>query len=157
MKHTFEKYCKDYEKIENYEKALADDFKGWECHHRLETHTPEGERRGEDISHKELIALGLYYNRPANELIFLPRSEHDAFRKGKHPSAQTRKKLSEANKGRIPWNKGKKHSDEAKKKMSEVAKGKNIWTKGRLWYNNGEINIRAYECPEGFVPGILRK
>ena len=30
------KYCKDYVKIENYEKAIKDSFK-WECHHRLET------------------------------------------------------------------------------------------------------------------------
>ena len=29
-------YCKDYENIENYEKALADNFKGWDCHHRKE-------------------------------------------------------------------------------------------------------------------------
>ena len=28
MKRNFEKYCKDYEKIENYEKALADNFVG---------------------------------------------------------------------------------------------------------------------------------
>ena len=33
------RYCKDYENIENYDKALADNFKGWHCHHRLETHT----------------------------------------------------------------------------------------------------------------------
>ena len=48
-------------------------------------------------------------------------------------------------------------TEETKKRMSEAAKGKNTWTKGRLWCNNGKINIRAYECPEGFVPGRLRK
>ena len=36
--------CKDFENIENYEKAKGDNFKGWDCHHRLETHTPDGER-----------------------------------------------------------------------------------------------------------------
>ena len=25
--------------------SKADDFIGWECHHRLETHTPDGKRR----------------------------------------------------------------------------------------------------------------
>ena len=31
MKHTFERYCKDYENIENYEAAKKDNFKCWEC------------------------------------------------------------------------------------------------------------------------------
>ena len=48
-------------------------------------------------------------------------------------------------------------TEETKKRMSEAAKGKNTWTKGRLWCNNGKINKRAYERPEGFVPGRLRK
>ena len=211
MKHTFERYCKNYQDIENYEKALADNFKGWHCHHRLETHNSDGERRDVDITQKKLIALGMYYHRPASELIFLPRSEHEAFRKGKPRSAETRNKLSTANKGeknpmygkhlseehkkqisaankgntyakgKPAWNKGKKtseetrkkisesnkgkqagekhpmygkkHSDEAKKKMCEAKKGKH---KGEHWYNNGKINVRAKECPEGFVPGMLR-
>ena len=80
----YKQYCKDYKNIENYEKAKKDNFKGWECHHRLETHTPDGKRRDVDISQKELIALGMYYNRPASELIFLPASEHNAYGKGKH-------------------------------------------------------------------------
>ena len=33
------------EQIENYELAKADDFKGWHCHHRLETHTADGKKR----------------------------------------------------------------------------------------------------------------
>lgn len=64
--------CKDYENIENYEKAKADNFKNWECHHRLETH-----------------------------------------------------------------------------------KG-NTNVKGTHWFNNGEIDIRTKECPEGFVSGRLK-
>lgn len=210
MKHSFEKYCKDYENIENYEKANKDNFKGWHCHHRLETHTSDGERRPVDITQKELKALRMYYNRPASELIFLTSREHNAFKKGKHRSEETKNKLSTANKGEknpmygkhlseehknklsevnkgnayakghTPWNKGKKmseeycrknseshkgrqagekhpmygkkHSDAAKKKMSEAKKGKH---KGEHWYNNGKINVRAKECPEGFVPGML--
>ena len=145
----YKQYCKEPEKIENYEKAKKDNFKGWECHHRLETHTPEGERRDVDIGYKELIALGLYYHRPSEELIFLTTREHNAYRKGKHRSVETRRKLSEANEG-------KKLSEETRKKMAESQKGKNIWTKGKRWYNNGKINIRAYECPDGFIPGRLR-
>ena len=150
MKHKFEKYCKDYENIENYQKALADNFKGWDCHHRLETHNSDGERRLVDITLDELKALDMYYNRPSPELIFLPTSEHMSLhRKGKYISEETKKKLSEAKKG-------KKRSEETKKKLSEAHKGKNIWTKRTRWYNNGIINIRAKECPEGFVPGMLR-
>ena len=134
----YKQYCKDYENIENYDKAKADNFKGWECHHRLETHTSDGERRLVDITQAELKALNMYYNRPASELIFLTRSEHHAYKKGesnpmygkqgywkgKKLSEDTRKKLSEANKGKQGYWKGKKLSEEAKKKMSESHKGK---------------------------------
>ena len=182
MKHTFERYCKNYQSIENYEKALADDFIGWECHHRLETHTSDGIRREVDITMEELKALGMYYHRPAEELIFLTESEHNAIRK---VSAETRRKIAESRKG-------KKHSEESKKKIGEAQKGNkyalgckrseetkkkmreakknmpeetkkkigavkkgNTYTKGMHWFNNGEINKVCFECPDGFVPGRL--
>ena len=154
---SFEKYCKCYEDIENYEKAKADNFKGWHCHHRLETHTPDGKRREVDIHMEELKALGMYYNRPAEELIFLTTREHNVIRK---VSEETRKKLSMAGKGHPvseetrnkigAAKKGKPKSDETRKKMSESKKG-------MRWFNNGKICIRAKECPPGFVPGRLRK
>ena len=145
----FELYCKDYENIENYQKAKADDFKNWEVHHRLETHNSDGERRLVDITRKELQALGMYWHRPASELIFMKNSEHQFLhKKGKPKSEEIKKKMSDAHKG-------KQFSEETKKKMSEARKGKNIWTKCHHWYNNGEINIRAKECPDGFVPGKL--
>lgn len=40
-------------------------------------------------------------------------------------SEKTKKKISEANKGKTPWNKGKTHSEETRKKMSESLKGEN--------------------------------
>ena len=147
------RYCKDIENVENYEKAKKDNFKNWQCHHRLETHNSDGERRLVDISAAELKALRMYYNRPASELIFLTSREHRLLHtKGKQLSAETRNKMSEAAKG--------KHlSEEHKKKLSEANKGKhkgkNIWIKGMHWYNNGKISKRAYECPDGFVPGRL--
>ena len=115
----YKQYCKDYENIENYDKAKKDNFKGWECHHRLETHTSDGERRLVDITKKELIALGMYYNRPAEELIFLTIKEHHEYQKGKKSSAETKKKLSEAKKG-------KQFSEEHKKKIGEAHKGKKL-------------------------------
>lgn len=93
--------CDDIENVENYEKAKADNFEGWERHHRLETHTSDGERRTVDISRKELQALGMYYHRPAEELIFISETN-----KGKHHSEETRKKCSEASKGRHWFNNG---------------------------------------------------
>ena len=131
----YKQFCKEPEKIENYEKAKKDDFVGWHCHHRLETHTPDGKRRDVDIPQKELIALGMYYNRPASELIFLPESEHRALKKGENNPFY-----------------GKKHSEESKKRIGEKSKGR---VKGMHWFNNGKINIRAKECPPGFVPGRM--
>ena len=110
------RFCKEPEKIENYEKAKADNFKGWRCHHRLETHTSDGERRAVDITPAELQALGMYWYRPASELIFLTISEHSSLHK---PSEETRKKIGEAHKG-------KHHSAESKKKMSDAKKGKHL-------------------------------
>lgn len=71
-------YCisEQIEQIENYELAKADNFNGWHIHHRLETHNSDGEKRLVNLSVEELIALEMYYNRPANELIFLTASEH---------------------------------------------------------------------------------
>ena len=168
MKHSFEKFCKDYKNIENYDKAAADNFKGWCCHHRLQTWTSDGERRQVDISMEELKALGMYYNRPASELIFLKRSGHQSLhQKGKKRSTETRKKMSEAKKGEKNNFYGKKHTEETRMKMSAARKGKpkteetrkkmGASKKGTRWFNNGKINIRANECPDGFVTGMLKR
>ena len=121
----FERYCDDTSKIENYELAKADNFKGWDCHHRLETHNSDGERRLVDISRDELKSLGMYYNRPANELIFMTTSEHMRLHnKGKTFSEETKKKMSEAQKGPKNPMFGKTLSEEHKRKVSEAHKGK---------------------------------
>ena len=161
MSQNFKRYCKVYKNIENYEKAKKDDFIGWNCHHRLETHNSDGERRLVDITQKGLKALNMYYNRPAEELIFLTKSEHNILHnKGKHHSEEARRKMAESAKG-------KKISEESKKKNSEAHKGKKRSEESKKkirstmkklhWYNNGEINTRAKECLPGFIPGRLRK
>ena len=177
LKYYKSHYCSDIENVENFEKAKVDNFKGWECHHRLETHTPDGKRRDADISHKELIALGLYYHRPSEELIFLTTREHHAFKKGKqagennpmygkHHTKEARNKMREAKKGKSlseetrkkmsESRKGKPKTEEWRKKLGEAHKG-NTATKGMHWFNNSKINKLCYECPEGFTPGRLRK
>ena len=144
-------YCKDYENIENYEKALADNFKGWDCHHRKEA----------EFSRKELIALGMYYNVSTEELVFLTRAEHNKLhKKDKHHTDETRRKISATIKGKHTGKNnpfyGKKHSEEHNRKISEAMKG-NTYAKGMHWYNNGKENKYCYECPDGFTPGMLRK
>ena len=42
------------------------------------------------------------------------------------PSEGTRRKMSEAQKGRTPWNKGKSRSAETRRKISEAKKGKSL-------------------------------
>ena len=162
MSQNFKRYCKDYENIENYEKAKADDFKNWVCHHRLETHNSDGERRLVDITAAELQALDMYYNRPSSELIFLTKSEHTSLHDegenhpmyGKHHSEEAKKKNSEAHKNMSEET--RKKMSEAKKNMSEETKKKiGASKKGTRWFNNGKINIRVKECPEGFIPGRL--
>ena len=182
MGYYFERYCKDYENIENYEAAKKCNFKGWDCHHRLETWNSDGERRLVDITKKELQALGMYYHRPPEELIFLTSREHTALhKKGKHNpfygkkhSDETIRKLSLAHKGKrlseehkkklSEANKGKRLSEETRRRMSEARKNISAETrrklgeanKGTYWFNNGKTNIRAKECPDGFVPGRLK-
>lgn len=65
------KYCCDnISLIENYNEAVNDTTQRWQCHHKLEITLHK--------TRQELIEMGLYYNRPASELIFLTHSEHSA-------------------------------------------------------------------------------
>lgn len=51
----------------------------------------------------------------------------------KEISIETRKKLSEANKGQIPWIKGKHHTDLSKELNREKHLGKPAWNKGKCF------------------------
>ena len=127
-------YCRAPELIENYDKAIADTTHVWNCHHRLETHTSDGERRLVDISIAELIALGMYYDRPPEELIFLTKAEHQRLHnvgksspmKGKHHTEDTKRKMSESHKGKVL-------SEEQKRKISEKLKGKPKNRQAKHW------------------------
>ena len=116
------KYCNDIENIEGYDKAVSSEER-YDCHHRLETHTSDGERRKVDLSKEELIALGMYYNRSASELVFMTRTEHTKLHKiDKHPSEETIRKRSESMKGK---NKGR--PSPRKGKHSKLVDGKRVW------------------------------
>ena len=135
------KFCKDYTKIENYEEAVNDKSKMWDCHHIL----------GEILTSEQLKDNDFYYDVPPCMLKFVTRSEHQSIHKsgdkngfygkrhsdetrtrmsnshnGHSVSEETRKKISEANKCR-------KHSEESRKKISEAAKSR--WAAKRLEKN----------------------
>lgn len=72
-------FCKeDISLIENYEKAINDKENCWVCHHKDEVRfLPSG--MTVIRSAEELEENNRYFNCPANELVFLPKSYHTAF------------------------------------------------------------------------------
>ena len=91
--------CEDISKIENYEKAILDKINVWVCHHK-------------NGVGKDLKSEGLYYHRPASELMFITREQHTALHHhGFRYSDEAIKKLRKAalgNKRAL----GYKHTDE---------------------------------------------
>ena len=66
-------YCsEDISLIENYHEAIADEERTWDIHHRRECDS-EGRTL---CTGKQLIEMGLYFKRPASELIFVTRAMH---------------------------------------------------------------------------------
>lgn len=153
-KHCF---CDRPDLIENYDKAIADKSQTWHCHHRMELVVTGAVV---DSSIQDLKDWGLYYNRPADELIFLTPAEHEAlhhtgkaYMKGRKLSDEHRAAISKGMKGKgtwikghTPWNKGisigKKPEHAEKMKLKK-------------WFNNGEISVMRETCPEGFVAGRI--
>jgi hypothetical protein len=88
METIFE-YCnEDISLIENYNEAINSSEK-YDCHHRLEI------QDNKIVSVQELKEQGLYFNRPASELIFLKHTEHTRMHGKLSPHSS-----------HVPWNKG---------------------------------------------------
>lgn len=68
-KHVKKYCCEDISLIENYDKAI-NDTEMWNVHHRREN------ENGEPMTVEALKRAGLYFNRPAEELIFLKHTAH---------------------------------------------------------------------------------
>ena len=109
--------CEDPSLIENYDKAIADTTQTWDCHHRGEV-LPCGR-----FSRDDLKKFGLYFNRPAAELIFLTKAEHNRLHKKGVPIGQMsdahKRALSDALKG-VPL------SEDHKKAISDGLKGHSV-------------------------------
>lgn len=136
--YTVNRFCsEDITLIENYYDAVNDTTQTWDCHHKNEVF------RGIGVPRELLIDIGLYYDCPANELIFLPHAEHQRLHfKGKHLSEETKRRISASKKGKtLPprseahkrkiseskmGKKRKPHSEETKRKISEAKKGKTL-------------------------------
>lgn len=141
--NSVKKYCKNYKDIENYELALNDKVNKWVCHHRLELHPDYSIR----YTHIDLIKLDLYYNRPANELIFVKAAEHYRMHnnlnskkgqsspfKGKSLTADAKLRLSESHKGlrnaighEVSKEQRDKHSKLLKGRTWKVINGRRVW------------------------------
>ena len=136
--------------IENYEKALADGFKGWVIHHRLEL-TLDG-RNAASVA--DLKRMKMYWRRPYFELIYLRRADHNAIHNianaidGKYLDQNYRSKLS--NSVRLAYEEGRidtsgerngmfgKHSWNSGIKTGPLSEETKLKLKGRIPWNKGK-------------------
>ena len=122
ISESYKKYCcEDQSLIENYDKAISDTTQIWHCHHRGEV-LPCGR-----FSPNDLNKFGLYFNRPAAELIFLTQTEHNRLHFKGVPrgpmSEATKKAISETLKGHSVGEVTKKSISEARsKKVLQLTK-----------------------------------
>ena len=80
----------------------------------------------EELDKQEIFWIAEYRNRGKAEYNIANGGQGGATCNGKHCSEETKRKISEANKGQTPWNNGIPRSEETKKKISESSKGKKM-------------------------------
>ena len=166
-KNMLRRFCKDFTEIENYNKAVSDTAKKWDCHHRYETHDSEGHERGCELSMKELDSLGMYFDRPPSDFIFIPHKEHISLHgrvrrkhwcppspKGRVVSEETRRRISESNKGKSRTS-GKEHYMYGKHQEKDVLDKISNTKKQRhdRWWTDGNNSVFGPICPEGYRAG----
>lgn len=162
-------FCKEPEKIENYEQAIADTKHVWHCHHRKEI--------TEMIPVKTLKESGMYFDVGPEDLIFLKPGQHSILH-NTNRNLETREKISKALTGRSFTkehrnklskfaktrtgsqnpnfgNRGESNplfgSHQTKEHREKIANSR----KGKHWFNNGVELTFCAKCPEGFVEGWI--
>ena len=129
--------CEDITKIENYEQAVNAKER-WVCHHRLE-HT---------WTKTELLAKGLYWARPADELIFMERKAHYKLHKTILPDGGAKERF-------IQKLTGHQVSEETKNKISDAVKRRNEdpEVKAKLINRNNQLQQTAAQYKEYKLAG----
>ena len=126
----------DETKIENYAEAAADPDETWVCHHRREL-VPDRKTIA------ELKAMGLYWNRPPEELIFMRNADHVSL----HSKGANNPMYGKSSWEGFP----EEVVADRKRRYAQSMKGKN---KGKRIWNDGEKTVFRREWPgEGWTPG----
>lgn len=76
---------------------------------------------------------------------------------GKKCSEETKQKMRESMKGKNVGDTNGSKKPEIREKLKLLNSGENNPSFGKHWYNDGNICILAYICPNGFVSGRLKK
>jgi len=89
---------------------------------------------------------------PGRKLSEKTKKKISEAQKGKIISDEVRRKISKTKKGCFGTFTGKKHTEEIKEKIRNIHKGKPFHgihnnNKETKWWNNGQINKRSVECP----------
>lgn len=156
--------CEDLSKIENYEQAKMDMTQTWEIHHRIETDLPCCELMPtKEFSHDDLVKHGLYLNRPASELKFVTRAEHNRIhRKTRGYSVKQRlntpERLKEREQRKIE--RERIHQEQlalSRQRMKSIYKRLGVERSKGRWWTDGTHNRFGKECPEGFHAGFTKR
>lgn len=129
------------------------EYYGTHKHHALGTHYSEERRKliSEAIKGENNPFYGKYHTEEAKKKISEKQKEIWSDKSRREKQSQTIKKIVQGENN--PFY-GKHHTEEAKHKNSIATRERNL---GRHWYNNGKIQVFQYECPDGFVKGMLKK
>ena len=129
---SYDKYCKKFKKELASYKSCFNRSHAWMYFY------PEGNgktKKGYALHHKdESLKHGnptRYHMWLPEDLVMMTRSEHQ-----RHHA------------------KGRMMSEDARKKCRKHMLG-NKNNAGKHWFNNGTVNVRTFEAPEGFVSGII--
>lgn len=127
--------CEPVDRIEGY---ISEEKRAVKMviHHRLESHDESGTLRTRFLSMQQLKDAGLYYNRPASELIWMTESAHKSLHQKDLSYKENLQKMSKKSIGRkvsdVQKNKlrekaiGRKHTAETRAKLREANLGKTM-------------------------------
>ena len=116
-------------------------FKSMEIH-RIQVHTHLGYKKGFDIHHIDENKM----NNSLSNLVYLSRKEHMKIH-SENRSEETKRKMSEAKKGKNHPFYGQHHSEEIKRKMSKSLKGENHPMYGK--HHSEEAKRKMSEAHKG--------